>query len=994
MAYNPFNIFRRNQKVIFAILTVFIMIMFTLSSGVMKGDFFEWFTQWLGSRGKRGDAICTIDGTKIFQRDITALQRNRRMANHYMYRVAFYTAGQFERAVRDQVPNLSPAAREPMMRVLQSEQMIPLYIQSGMGERVPETKEEMRLLLLGIIDSPTATTGDKDIARTKLYELMLVESMQQRDHYFNFAPNRTTRDAIDFMLWQKKADELGIQFTTEDVKKLARMEMYERLTAEVESTVQKELISEMQGYTNSALLKALGEEFRVRTAQIAVLGPEIHGGRGDKTAGGFAMFNPPYEAFEFYREYCSPTSYAVIPVPAANLVAEVERRMKLPPGNPERIAEPTENELRNLFGKYRDVMASPARESPGFKIPERIRVDFFKVTGEEPYYKAEAKRALQNEVLETNLWSAMSAQVFGPPAPLVAIDARAFVTEPLLSRDYSEIVRKHNEDQAQRYGSSEVNSQSGFLGKPIMESSVVRPVNLAVAVGAMGGQLAAFGNLRAGLAVTMGGPMAFEIRDRIRVGMPAVLGMVPLPGMFNTAMGGAAAYEMMLPKPLPIEAYRANFIEKLTDEKAKEIAFTDNGKRKGELSRGVGDITEFTEEVSKLSENGLARDMGPAQRYIEDFLATRRFEPVLHAAGGGPAQAIMPEFVKGKGFAVHGNKTPRTEWNLEESQALAPLVEAQKESLLDPASPHRSNYTPFGHSFFWNEPTFMARTATPAKGRYVPREYPPGNRREPNKPKFVVWRTEEIDATPVNWNDATRAVVLDTWKHLKARELAKEKAEAVATGIRAHVQAIEAGGKGPVNDISLIPFLLDESAKLRAAAPDTMKAQRRAMPFPIRGVSPLTSLRENPAAGTGLDQLYYESELTALPSPYMPFQFLPSENIKYPSAELGNSIVRDRTKPPGTVLVLPDAPKDIYFVVTLVKRHEKTDSEYNAEVGTAGPLSQAYGGRNILAEFQRTSMAYSFQSVKALLKQEFKYEETDEQKKKLDENEQRGGAEM
>jgi hypothetical protein len=33
MAYNPFNIFRRNQKALFAVLTVFIMIMFTLQSG-------------------------------------------------------------------------------------------------------------------------------------------------------------------------------------------------------------------------------------------------------------------------------------------------------------------------------------------------------------------------------------------------------------------------------------------------------------------------------------------------------------------------------------------------------------------------------------------------------------------------------------------------------------------------------------------------------------------------------------------------------------------------------------------------------------------------------------------------------------------------------------------------------------------------------------------------------------------------------------------------
>ena len=43
MAYNPFNIFRRNQKAIFAVITVFIMFTFVLSSGLGGGaDFFDW----------------------------------------------------------------------------------------------------------------------------------------------------------------------------------------------------------------------------------------------------------------------------------------------------------------------------------------------------------------------------------------------------------------------------------------------------------------------------------------------------------------------------------------------------------------------------------------------------------------------------------------------------------------------------------------------------------------------------------------------------------------------------------------------------------------------------------------------------------------------------------------------------------------------------------------------------------------------------------------
>src|SRR5579871_6788675 len=86
MAYNPFNIFRRNQKALFAVLTVFIMIMFTLQSGVAGGDFFETLSRWLG--GTKGEVVCKIDGRKIATGDLEggyrSVQFKRVMANSYM----------------------------------------------------------------------------------------------------------------------------------------------------------------------------------------------------------------------------------------------------------------------------------------------------------------------------------------------------------------------------------------------------------------------------------------------------------------------------------------------------------------------------------------------------------------------------------------------------------------------------------------------------------------------------------------------------------------------------------------------------------------------------------------------------------------------------------------------------------------------------------------------------------------------------------------------
>ena len=53
MAFNPFDVFRRNQRILFAVLTVFVMFMFVLSSGLGGGgDFFDWLPQWLGSQSR------------------------------------------------------------------------------------------------------------------------------------------------------------------------------------------------------------------------------------------------------------------------------------------------------------------------------------------------------------------------------------------------------------------------------------------------------------------------------------------------------------------------------------------------------------------------------------------------------------------------------------------------------------------------------------------------------------------------------------------------------------------------------------------------------------------------------------------------------------------------------------------------------------------------------------------------------------------------------
>src|SRR5262249_31108431 len=96
-------------------------------------------------------------------------------------------------------------------------------------------------------------------------------------------------------------------------------------------------------------------------------------------------------------------------------------------------------------------------------------------------------------------------------------------------------------------------------------------------------------------------------------------------------------------------------------------------------------------------------------------------------------------------------------------------------------------------------------------------------------------------------------------------------------------------------------------------------------------------------------------------------------------ADMQTALLENRDKPAKTVLVLPDAPKDTFYVATLMRRDLKTLDEFRTNVYS--PIGRA---QSIRPMFIDESMKKSRDSVLDLLKKEFKYEETEEQKKKLD----------
>lgn len=926
MAYNPFNIFRRNQKALFAVLTVFIMVMFTLQSGVVGGDALENFARWLGGRAGSKEAVCKIDGSSVTAYDlegVKGLQFRRTLANRFMYLAAVETVGRLNELANQQRAKLSPLGQQMAEAVSQAMPFIGLL---GNPE-VRNNPQFMQLLfqidgaqrlVARVLDAPDARAEDREVARLYQTSFVLQEQLARSngDHYFGNAPNRTRRELIEFKLWQKKADALGIRFGRDDVKRLIQAEFSGAFKSDVRV---REAMARTTGFTMELTLESIGEEFRVRAAQAAVMGFPARYGRA-------TAFATPYEAFEFYREQTSQATYQLIAVPAAGFDAKV-------PG------APTAAEIADLYTKYKDTEPDPRRETPGLKVPRKVKVAYLGITGEEPYYKKLAAEQLKVGEALAKASGALTVPVPGTGGAWGAALAGALgLKDPAVDAAYAAYTRAFESELKFKFGGGFGNTET--TARDVLDVHWAKPGAAAAAVGGFVGQAAGFGHPGVAAAVAAGAPFNYEVRDRAKVGTPLVLGFATGPALLPGLVGAAAASKQNEPKPLPIGAKRADLLGTATDRRAKELAFGEQATFENQgRPLEKGDVERFREELKKQSENGQPKDRAATEKYIKEFVAAR-------------------------GLTITGASTElRDEWAIEDDPGLRALVDAQRESrvLAEALGAHGGAmpYRPFGRALFWATDSGARRTA--ATGTFLAEPLDLGTR---DRVRYLFWRTEDAPAVALSREDATPAIVA-AWKRAKARELAKARAEQIAETVRT---------KGPADPVTLDQFLYDQLFALKSEFIDP-KALQRAKKFAVTGVAPLVV---NPGfggfgGGGGLSR----------------YRLPESENLPFVTDEFEKALLDTRDKPAKTVLVLPDPAKDVYYVATLVKRDLKLPDEFRFDV-----FGQFGRARDVLGLHHNDASLKARQSIVELLKQEFRYEETEEQKKKLDDNAKSGGREL
>ncbi len=906
MAYNPFDIFRRNQKAIFAVVTVVIMFVFVLSSGAVgRGDFFNWLPEWVHGRTHKGDILATLDRDKLRASDIEKVRFQRVLANKYLVQASALAMSSAEQIMHNLSEKGTPGLLQRFMQAQQSEQF---------GFAPPGTMQKQ---MQAILDDPRSNSTDKEVVSTwRFRETFQIRQFQymQSGNYLNQTPNRSghDRDVIEFMLWDRKAKQLGIEYGEDDVKKTLLPREFLDVLKTGDQKIRSDLSKDYRDrFTDDLLYKSIAAEFRVRAAQNAVVGSQ---GRSDHTLNAPPLFAAPYDLFEFYKEKLTATNYQALRVPVECFIPLVKE-------------QPTEAELERLFNDRKQYEPDPSREEPGFREPRKVKVAWLSATGAEPYYTKKAAEwvKLTEEFAKSEIWAMtvpMPSIGIGMAVPIAVPTA---MKEPLVREKYkSQVVDTfHNKVNFGWTGPS-----SFVMPYDILDTSVVLPQNLAAAVGAAAGAIGFGDAFLAPRSFLYATSIAAEQKARIKAGMPLFLGAVPGPSMLPTMLGGEAAFRNSLPQPLSLATYKPELLAGIEKSKAREFA--------------EADLKELEKTIKDLKETGKSRD--------------------------NAAKSLIADFIKTRGVASGASAQFQGEYTIGDDPGLAPLKAAYEKEENPHARAGQAGPVQFGKKFFWKEDfgRDMRRTKEPALGDFKPEFYEaPRSFSLTNEPMFLAWRTADEKERGTSFTEA-KPRVIEAWKRIKARALAKAEADRLAAELRARPEQ---------SGFSVIPAMLDMEAKLKATCPDA-KAEKKARLFAITNVAPLVIGADTMSIGGGKTISSY--------------QLTPTVNIPYPTPEMQKKLIDERKQPEKTAFVEADQPKDSYYVIVLENRIPRFNEEFQFDV-----YNTASGkvGTRFNQEYLVSAAVKARETILTLLKREFNYVETDEQKKKLDEREMKGNSE-
>jgi hypothetical protein len=675
MAFHPFRMFRRHQKVIWGFLVIVCMITFVLMSGTGRGDIFDRITQWVrSSRG--GNAVTTLYSKTVDARQLEEVRRESELTQRAIAIALQLAYGQIQRELG------------PIQEQLKNKPF-----------------------------DPKAGGFDLFQQQFKLQgEQQELQNMQFKTA-FEFQGREKPEGQLDVLIWRHQADRLGIQFSNEDID--AQFKRFTKGRIGISDVLPELNRNSRQPLSADTLYKILGNEFRVNTAQEALLNyePEVPDFFGMRPSAPSTRQVPapvtPYEFWTYYQTQRTSLDVALVPVP-----------VNVPPAG----AAPNEQdlkEIRAVYNRYKDQEARPDQAQPGFKVPRRIKVGWVKADAGSEHYQKAAGEALQ--ALRVGLGQAAAGNALLTGLPVV--------TDPYFLNEYYTLKVTGHFDMAGLTQSDYPLSLYASRPKPENAACAVGEATAAAAQGTPFGALALY---QAGLvhanAKDMEPLVQEEAKNRIPFGCSLLLvgagsgTLAPLQGAVTAA--GLVAYGDKTTQSLPMAAVQEQVLGSARAVVARDLA--------------TGNLKAFQKEMENQRSKG--GNAAAKIKAVEDWLPKGIKE--YHLEASPPMEEA------------------RDQYDIAKAPALQPL----KQRLLgQPGITPAKADEQFGTALFKEE------------GEYRPTIWPPnasldGQFGPPDQDLFLVWRTQEKPAYVPPFDEIKDEVVA-AWRLSKARRETQEKAD-------------------------------------------------------------------------------------------------------------------------------------------------------------------------------------------------------------------------
>jgi len=156
------------------------------------------------------------------------------------------------------------------------------------------------------------------------------------------------RDLVDAIILQHEADRLNIPATAEIGREWLKQITGGRMNGEMFNILFSRFSNEV---SEEHLLADIANQVRLRKVRLLLGYPVV----------------TPYDVYRSYRDQNERIGAKLVEVPVDSFLSKV--------------AEPSASEIQALYEKYKDVLPDPARETPGFKIPQRVQVEVLSLDG-------------------------------------------------------------------------------------------------------------------------------------------------------------------------------------------------------------------------------------------------------------------------------------------------------------------------------------------------------------------------------------------------------------------------------------------------------------------------------------------------------------------------------------------------------------------------------------------------------------------------------------